>query len=38
MGLLVVAAEDRARNGEDLQALARRISHYESWSGRAGDR
>jgi hypothetical protein len=38
MGLLVVAAEDRARNGEDLDALARRISQYEVWSGRAGDR
>lgn len=38
MGLLVVAAEDRARNGEDLDALARRMSQYEAWSGRAGDR
>jgi len=38
MGLLVVAAEDRAKNGEDLEALARRISAYEAWSGRAGDR
>jgi hypothetical protein len=38
MGLLVVAAEDRARTGEDLEALSRRIAQYEAWSGRAGDR
>jgi hypothetical protein len=38
MGLLIVAAEDRARTGEDLEALARRIGQYESWSGRAGGR
>jgi hypothetical protein len=34
MGLLVVAAEERARSGEDLAALAQRISRYEEWTGR----
>jgi hypothetical protein len=38
MGLLVVAAEDRARQGEDLEALARRIAEYESWSGHTAGR
>ena len=38
VGLLVVAAEERARNGEDLEALARRISDYESWTGRTAGR
>jgi len=38
MGLLVVAAEQRASSGEDLESLAQRISFYEAWSGRAGDR
>lgn len=38
MGLLVVAAEDRARQGEDLDALARRIADYESWSGHSAGR
>jgi hypothetical protein len=34
MGLLVVAAEERARGGEDLAALAQRIARYEEWTGR----
>lgn len=34
MGLLVVAAEERARVGEDLTALAQRIARYEEWTGR----
>jgi len=34
MGLLVVAAEERARAGEDLNALAQRIARYEEWTGR----
>lgn len=38
MGLLVVAAEERARNGEDLETLARRISEYETWTGRTAGR
>jgi len=38
MGLLVVAAEDRARTGEDLEALSRRIAEYEAWSGRSAGR
>jgi len=38
MGLLVVAAEDRARHGEDLDALARRIGEYEAWTGRGAGR
>ena len=38
MGLLVVAAEERARQGEDLQALARRIAEYEAWSGHSAGR
>ena len=38
LGLLVVAADERARQGEDLAALARRISAYESWSGRTAGR
>ena len=38
MGLLVVAAEDRARNGEDLEALSKRIAEYEAWSGRSAGR
>jgi hypothetical protein len=38
MGLLVVAAHDRARDGEDVEALSRRIAQYEAWSGRSGDR
>jgi len=38
MGLLVVAAEERAREGEDLEALSRRISEYEEWTGRSAGR
>jgi hypothetical protein len=38
MGLLVVAAEQRSRAGEDLEALARRIGDYEAWSGRSAGR
>lgn len=38
MGLLVVAAEERARHGEDLEALGRRISEYEAWTGRTAGR
>jgi hypothetical protein len=33
MGLLVVAAEERAQAGEDLQLLSKRVADYESWSG-----
>lgn len=33
MGLLVVAAEERAAQGEDVQLLAKRIADYEAWSG-----
>jgi hypothetical protein len=38
MGLLVVAAEERARSGEDLEALAGRIKAYEEWTGRSAGR
>ena len=38
MGLLVVAAEERARKGEDLEALSRRIATYEKWTGRNAGR
>ncbi len=38
MGLLMVAADDRARMGEDAELLARRISDYEAWSGRTAGR
>ncbi len=38
MGLLVVAAEERARMGEDLQLLSARISEYEKWTGRTAGR
>jgi hypothetical protein len=38
MGLLVVAADERAREGENLEALARRIKEYEEWSGHAANR
>lgn len=38
MGLLVVAAEERSRLGEDLEALARRIGEYEAWTGRSAGR
>lgn len=38
LGLLVVAADARARAGEDLDGLARRISAYEAWAGRLAGR
>lgn len=38
MGLLVVAAEQRARTGEDLEALSRRVGEYETWTGRTPNR
>ena len=38
MGLLVVAADERARAGEDLEALSRRIKEYEEWTGRSAGR
>jgi hypothetical protein len=38
MGLLVVAAEDRARTGEDVHVLSRRIADYEGWTGRTAGR
>ncbi len=38
MGLLVVAADDRARQGEDLEALAKRIGDYEAWAGHTAGR
>lgn len=38
MGLLVVAADARAREGEDLELLSKRISAYETWTGRTAGR
>jgi hypothetical protein len=38
MGLLVVAAEERATQGEDLDKLSRRLTDYEAWTGRVGAR
>ena len=38
VGLLVVAAAERAGEGEDVVALGRRIAAYEAWSGRAAGR
>ena len=38
MGLLVVAAAERASRGEDLEALSRRIADYEAWTGRTAGR
>jgi hypothetical protein len=38
VGLLVVAAAERARDGEDVVALSARVAAYEAWSGRAGGR
>jgi hypothetical protein len=34
----VVAAEERAAGGEDLQLLAKRIGDYEAWSGHSAGR
>lgn len=38
MGLLVVAAEIRAKAGEDTTVLAKRIADYEAWSGHTAGR
>jgi len=38
LGLLVVAAEERAAGGEDLAGLAKRIADYEAWSGHTAGR
>ena len=38
MGLLVVAAEERAAAGEDLPLLSKRIAEYEAWSGHTAGR
>jgi hypothetical protein len=38
MGLLVVAAEERAGAGEDVTILSKRIADYESWSGHTAGR
>jgi hypothetical protein len=38
MGLLVVAAEERAAAGEDLAILSKRIAEYEAWSGHTAGR
>jgi hypothetical protein len=38
MGLLVVAAEERAAAGEDVTLLSKRIADYESWSGHSAGR
>lgn len=38
LGLLVVAAEERARKGENLEELSRRVSEYEAWTGRSAGR
>ncbi len=38
MGLLVVAAQQRLADGEDMDALTERIAAYEQWSGRRAGR
>src|SRR3954467_14429897 len=38
MGLLVVAAEERAAAGEDVSLLSKRIADYEAWSGHTAGR
>jgi hypothetical protein len=38
LGLLVVAAGERARAGEDVEALSARIAAYEQWTGRTAGR
>lgn len=38
MGLLVVAAEERAAAGEDLALLSKRVADYEAWSGHTAGR
>ncbi|HEX4455574.1 MAG TPA: hypothetical protein VH143_32160 [Kofleriaceae bacterium] len=38
MGLLVVAAEERATAGEDIGVLSKRVADYEAWSGHTAGR
>ena len=38
MGLLVVAAEERAAAGEDVGVLSKRIADYEAWCGHTAGR
>jgi hypothetical protein len=38
MGLLVVAAQERAAQGEDHVGLSKRIADYEAWSGHTAGR
>jgi hypothetical protein len=38
VGLLVVAAEERAAAGEDLGSLSKRVADYEAWSGHTAGR
>jgi hypothetical protein len=38
LGLLIVAAEERARQGEDVEMLTQRIREYEAWTGRTAGR
>jgi hypothetical protein len=38
MGLLVVAAEERAAAGEDIGVLSKRVADYEAWSGHTAGR
>ena len=38
LGLLVVAAEERAAAGEDVALLSKRIADYEAWSGHTAGR
>ena len=38
MGLLVVAADGRAKAGEDVSLLSKRIADYEAWSGHTAGR
>ena len=38
VGLLVVAAEERAAAGEDIALLSKRVADYESWSGHTAGR
>jgi hypothetical protein len=38
MGLLIIAAEERAAAGEDLGILSKRIAEYEAWSGHSAGR
>ena len=38
MGLLVVAAEERAHAGEDIALLSKRVADYEAWTGHTAGR